>query len=90
VNNAVTLKTGNLDMSLTTIFKSRKTMQASAINAEISKNYFLANLRIRYQLPKTQSGLFVQAYNLFDRSFSDLLGAIMPGRWLSAGIQLSF
>jgi iron complex outermembrane receptor protein len=90
VNNAVTLKTGNLDMSLTTIFKSRKTMQASAINAEISKNYFLANLRIRYQLPKTHSGLFVQAYNLFDRSFSDLLGAIMPGRWLSAGIQLSF
>jgi hypothetical protein len=29
----------------------------------------------------------VQSYNLFDRSFSDLLGARMPGRWVSFGMQ---
>jgi hypothetical protein len=34
-----------------------------------------------------RGAVFVQAYNVLDRRFSDLLGSAMPGRWLSAGLQ---
>jgi iron complex outermembrane receptor protein len=33
--------------------------------------------------------VFAQADNLFDKTYSDLLGTPMPGRWLMGGIRIS-
>ena len=39
---------------------------------------------------KNIAGCFIEAANLFDTNYSDLLGAQMPGRWIMAGINLTF
>jgi iron complex outermembrane receptor protein len=33
--------------------------------------------------------VFIQADNVFDKQYSDLLGGKMPGRWLSAGFEIA-
>jgi len=78
-----------LTVSLNTIYKNRKGQKASAINAEITKDYFLVNGKIQYQINKTLN-FFVSTDNIGNEHYSDLLGSQMPGRWTSGGIKLSF
>lgn len=73
-------------LSLNTIFKDRNEQKASAINAEITKTYFLANARLQYTLTKNWQ-IFSSVNNITDKSYSDLLGSKMPGRWTSFGIR---
>lgn len=86
-NSTVALTAGPFDLSLQTLYKRRNAQTASAISSQLDRVYFLTNAKVRYQIPKFRTSLFVQSYNLFDRSFSDLLGARMPGRWVSFGMQ---
>ena len=69
------------------LYKTRAPQSASVINATISKNYFLLNTRAAVYLLKQKGSLFIEAQNLFNKTYSDLLGAPMPGRWLSAGFN---
>jgi iron complex outermembrane receptor protein len=46
-------------------------------------------MKMRYDIRKIHTGFFVQALNLTNQSYSDLLGARMPGRWLSGGFQIA-
>lgn len=89
LNSILSFQTGNLDLSVNTVFKKRRQMEATAINAKISERYFLANLKIQYRIPQLKTGIFIQAYNLTDRKYSDLLGAMMPGRWFTGGFQVT-
>lgn len=78
---------GNLALNFTGIYKSRRPQQAPAINAFVSKDYFLLNGRVSYGLLQQRLAVFAQADNIFDRNYSDLLGAVMPGRWLQGGVS---
>jgi vitamin B12 transporter len=69
------------------LYKIRTSQSASAINATISNNYFLLNTKAAVYLLQQKGSLFMEAQNLFNKSYSDLLGAPMPGRWLSAGFN---
>jgi iron complex outermembrane receptor protein len=86
-NSTVALTAGPFDLSLQTLYKRRNVQTATAISSQLDREYFLMNAKVRYQILKIRTSLFVQSYNLFDRSFSDLLGARMPGRWVSFGMQ---
>ena len=77
----------NAAISVTGIYKSRQAQQVSAIDASVSKDYFLLNGRASYNIIKNKLGVFVQVDNIFDRNYSDLLGTPMPGRWLQGGIN---
>lgn len=81
----------NFDLSLTGIYKKRNAQKAAAINAETTPEYFLINTRLGYTLGKktTSALIFIQVNNVGDIHYSDLLGSIMPGRWLMGGVQLS-
>jgi iron complex outermembrane receptor protein len=79
-----------LSIALNGLFKSRNAQTASAINATISKDYFLMHTKIAYQFLQKRITSFVQIHNAFNRNYSDLLGAIMPDRWISAGISANF
>jgi iron complex outermembrane receptor protein len=68
-------------------YKKRKPQTATAINANLSRDYFVMNLRTEVYLLKKFS-VFAQADNLFDTDYSDLLGSQMPGRWLMGGLKL--
>lgn len=81
---------GNAAVSFTGIYKSRNPQQASAIDAVVSKDYFVLNARVSYNFIKNRLGIYVQADNLFNEKYSDLLGAQMPGRWLQGGLSFSF
>ena len=70
------------------LYKLRKTQSANAIDATISKDYFVMNAKLEGSIIKNQFSVFLQADNVFDRNYSDLLGSQMPGRWLMGGLKV--
>lgn len=76
-------------VSMGTVYKKRNQQTANAINARISPEYFTVNLRIEKYLFKKKAGLMLQIDNLTDVAYSDLLGSIMPGRWMQFGCWMN-
>ncbi|MBK7291709.1 MAG: TonB-dependent receptor [Chitinophagaceae bacterium] len=71
------------------MYKNRNERKAASIGAEITPSYFILNAKLGYLLPNEKGKLFVQADNVFDKKYSDLLGSQMPGKWFSAGIEFN-
>ncbi len=80
------LESGKLELALNGLYKERPARQAAAINARLTPSYQLWNARLGYQLTE-QFGLNLQAHNLFDEDYQDILGAQMPGRWVMGGVR---
>ena len=78
-----------LQCSIQMLYKERNILNAPAIQATISKDYFVANVRLGFQVAK-RLGCYAQCNNVFDMAYSDLLGSQMPGRWISMGINSKF
>ncbi|MBO9617894.1 MAG: TonB-dependent receptor [Niabella sp.] len=89
-NAMAAYEAGPVSVSLTAIYKVRNPQQASAIDAVITKDYFLLNGRVSYRVIRNRLSAFVQADNLLNRSYSDLLGAPMPGRWVQGGVSFNW
>lgn len=87
-NFSVQYTAGRFSVSVNGIYKSRQLQMAQPIAAHISKDYFLLNGKASLDVMQNKLGVFVQADNIFNRNYSDLLGAQMPGRWLQGGIRL--
>jgi vitamin B12 transporter len=66
-----------------------KATDASNIAADVSHDYFVLNGKLEGFLVKNKLSAFVEADNVLDRSYSDVLGTIMPGRWFMGGLKLS-
>lgn len=89
LNFSTVYKWNDFSFSLTGLYKKRETQKSAAINAEISPSYFILNIKACYNLPLQMGNLFLQSDNVFDKKYSDLLGSIMPGRWLSGGFEIA-
>jgi vitamin B12 transporter len=76
-------------ISLNGVYKQRDEQKSSAISAEISPYYFVMNTKAAYSIKNGRGKCFIQADNIFNKRYSDLLGAVMPGRWLSGGIEIA-
>ena len=50
------------------------------------ESYFVADTKLNYNYDWLD--VYVQATNLFNKSYNDFSGIPMPGRWLVAGIGL--
>jgi vitamin B12 transporter len=79
-----------LGLSANGIYKKREPQSATAIHAEIKEDFFMMNVKTEYFLPVMRSGIFLQVDNIFDHKGQDLLGSVLPGRWLSAGFNIRF
>lgn len=88
-NFAALYEYGAVSLSFTGIYKNRQPQQASAIQAAVSKDYFLLNGRASYHLIKNKLTLFLQLDNIFNKKYSDLLGTPMPGRWVQGGLSIT-
>ncbi len=88
-NFAAIYRYRKLSISINGLYKERATRAASAIEANITKNYFLLNSKAEYMLIAKKMGLFLQLDNIFNKKYSDLLGAKMPGLWAMGGIKLN-
>ena len=64
-------------------------MTASAINTKLTKEFYVLNFRAEKYILNKKISLIVQIDNIFDKSYSDLLGAQMPGRWIQGGFSLN-
>jgi iron complex outermembrane receptor protein len=71
------------------LYKQRQPQLSSANIAKVSKDYFLLNAKAEAFLIPQNLSVFVEADNLFNTPYADLLGAEMPGRWLMGGIKIS-
>jgi vitamin B12 transporter len=72
------------------IYKNRAVQQAPAIHATVEKDYFVFNARAAFYTWEQKMNIFVRVDNITNTRYSDLLGAQMPGRWLTGGINFAF
>lgn len=76
-------------VSVNGLYKQRKSQVSNPINAGISKDYFVLNAMLQGFVYKNTVSLYCQLDNIFDKSYSDLLGSKMPGRWLMGGFKVN-
>jgi iron complex outermembrane receptor protein len=88
-NEQIIFRANNLQLAINSVYKIRNSQTASAINAALSTNYFLVNSKFSYLTSKRKGNVFLEITNLTNTPYSDLLGAIMPSRWIAAGFQLT-
>lgn len=79
-----------VSLSVNGVYKLRKTQSTNAINAALSRDYVVINVKLETVVLKNRFNVFVQADNVFDQTYSDLLGSQMPGRWVMGGIHLQW
>ncbi|RYF85755.1 MAG: TonB-dependent receptor, partial [Chitinophagaceae bacterium] len=76
--------------TLNGLYKNRQPQKvASPAIAAVSKDYVVLNAKAEAFFGQQKFSAFVEMDNIFDRHFTDLLGAQMPGRWLMGGIKIS-
>jgi vitamin B12 transporter len=89
-NFSVMYQHGKLNLSVNGLYKARARQEATTLDTQISSHYFLLNAKAEYTIVKNTLHVYVQADNTFNKHYSDLLGAVMPGRWLMGGLRYSF
>ena len=78
-----------LGISINGLYKERNPQNPIAGIVPLNKSYFLMNLRIDANLSKKDAfAIFVQADNLFNKSYSDILGSVMPSCWMMGGVKV--
>lgn len=78
-----------LSIATNLLYKKRNPLNTAAIEAAISSDYFLWNMKAGYSLIKKLT-LFVAVNNVTNINYSDLLGSKMPGRWTTAGVNFNW
>jgi vitamin B12 transporter len=81
---------GRWSFGVNGLYKSRQPQATSNPTiAPVSSDYFLLNAKVEARLWQNRLAAFLQVDNLFNRNYTDLLGAQMPGRWFMGGIKIS-
>jgi len=80
----------DLSFSINGLYKRRKIQTASSINAAITPDYFVMNAKAEYSFLQRSLSVFAELDNVFNRQYSDLLGAVMPGSWFIGGIKFQW
>jgi vitamin B12 transporter len=78
-----------IGISFNGIYKQRTKQNAAPPIATVRSDYFIVNGKLEALLLQNRLSLFVEADNIGDVSYTDLLGSKMPARWLMAGIKIS-
>ena len=80
---------GRFSTQLTGLYKTRSPQTSSVNIAKVTSDYFVLNAKMEASIIKKLLSAFVEADNVFDKDYADLLGSQMPGRWLMGGIKIS-
>lgn len=75
-------------LTINGLCKQRQFDEAQQINRELSESYFVADARLSFEVWPGHGSLFASCYNVLDHDYSDILGATLPGRWISGGVKL--
>lgn len=89
VQFGLNLSSSQIRISTQSTYYVRSNESADIVNADIPSTYFVSNLNISYSPAKLEGLRFYsRVLNITDTDYQEILGAPMPGRWFSAGIQL--
>ncbi len=88
-NYSVAWTVKRYSLAISGLYKERSVQISTPLNTKLTSSYFLMNFRLGWQFIQQRGRLFLQADNLFNKSYSDLLGSLMPGRWISGGIEIA-
>jgi len=80
------IRTRWFSLQLHSIYKNRDPEMAREIHQALTPEYMVWNLKAEANLLKNRLVLSIQVNNLLNRHYSDILGAVMPGRWMLGGI----
>jgi vitamin B12 transporter len=90
INFNIAYRYKRIAISTNGLFKARKPQQAASPSiVPISADYFVLNVRADLFIVKNKLALFVQADNIFNKRYSDLLGSVMPQRWIMGGVKMN-
>ena len=76
-------------VSVNGLYKDRMPQTASAIHAKVSNHYTVVNAKAEAYICPNRLSIYGEVDNIFNTHYSDLLGAVMPGRWWMGGIKIS-
>ena len=77
-------------ISINGIYKDRSSEEATVINRELEKSYFVLNGRLDVHPFKFPLNFSVMVSNILDEDYADILGANLPGRWIQGGLSYRF
>jgi iron complex outermembrane receptor protein len=89
INGMIALEKGPYEIILTGLWKLRHRNRAKAIGAYKKAGYIVWNMKADYKIYKNFA-LGIEAKNIFDNHYQDILGARMPGRWIAGKISWNF
>lgn len=89
INGLMQYQRGPWSGSLGLLYKERTAQSSAPLSAVLTPHYFLMNARLAFSPGLRKGSVFIQADNLLNTRFSDLLGAPMPGRWVCAGFRIT-
>ena len=87
INAGVAGHIGIIKANITGTFINRDKEAAEAVNGEIKASYFVLNAQLEVTPIKDKVGFYIQAYNISNTEYQEVLGARMPGRWISGGVK---
>lgn len=88
INLILDLKMGPVLISSTSNFITRNEEINETIGAQIPPSYFVSNLKASY-IMSNNFRFYIQGINITNTQYEELLGARMPGRWLSVGAMFN-
>jgi len=77
-------------ISINTLYKHRNGEMDETAGFLLEKSYAIVNAQVDINAYKNAVFLTLQAKNIFNEKYSDILGAEMPGRWMMAGVRWNF
>lgn len=77
---------GRVNVGMNNSYIHRNADAVEAINGEIQSDYFLSNLKAGVQVHDNYA-ISARMHNVFNNKYQEILGAPMPSRWFSAGLQ---
>ncbi len=77
-------------LQLNALWKQRNSDFSQKLNYTQRSEYIVCNGSLTTDVWKNNLFLSIQLNNVFNESYSDILGARMPGRWLMAGLRWNF
>ncbi|GAA4753724.1 TonB-dependent receptor plug domain-containing protein [Flavisolibacter ginsenosidimutans] len=89
-NFAVSYTQKRFALSVNGLYKKRQQQKSSSpLIVPVTSDYVLLNAKAEAFILKNKLSAFTEVDNLLDRTYTDLLGALMPRRWFMAGIKIS-
>lgn len=88
-NFRVGIEHGRIGLFVSNLYKERDAESATSINRSLGSSYNVSDVNLSFKVVEWMR-LELNCRNVFDRQYSDVLGAALPGRWWTTGLKANF